>query len=126
MALVACPECGHSVSDMAPTCPACGYPISTGNPLSQIANAAVSPVRARPKTRRRRIPFFSLTVLGVVMGLLGLLLYLRRTDPERATDLEGILITLIHPLRWVLVIAFAIWIISAGVKRGIRTEREDK
>lgn len=27
MALVACPECGASVSDQAPSCPNCGYPI---------------------------------------------------------------------------------------------------
>ena len=28
MALIQCPECGHSVSNHAIACPNCGYPIS--------------------------------------------------------------------------------------------------
>lgn len=28
MALIKCPECGRSVSDMATACPECGYPIA--------------------------------------------------------------------------------------------------
>lgn len=27
MAMIKCPECGHEVSDQAPTCPNCGCPI---------------------------------------------------------------------------------------------------
>ena len=28
MAIITCPECGHQVSDLAPTCIHCGYPIA--------------------------------------------------------------------------------------------------
>lgn len=28
MALISCPECGHSISDKALSCPSCGYPIN--------------------------------------------------------------------------------------------------
>ena len=28
MAIIKCPECGHSVSDQAPTCPSCGVEIA--------------------------------------------------------------------------------------------------
>ncbi|MDE7184978.1 MAG: hypothetical protein K2O40_11020 [Lachnospiraceae bacterium] len=28
MALISCPECGHSTSDKAFSCPSCGYPIN--------------------------------------------------------------------------------------------------
>lgn len=31
MALITCPECGHSVSDTAESCPKCGYDISKAN-----------------------------------------------------------------------------------------------
>ena len=29
MALIACPECGHHVSDMAVSCPKCGFPVAS-------------------------------------------------------------------------------------------------
>jgi len=32
MALIKCPECGGTVSDLAPTCPKCGYPIAGNFP----------------------------------------------------------------------------------------------
>lgn len=31
MALITCPECGHTVSDKATQCPQCGYPIAANN-----------------------------------------------------------------------------------------------
>lgn len=37
MALITCPECGHSVSDKAAACPYCGYPIAVNNPQEQYA-----------------------------------------------------------------------------------------
>ena len=33
MALIKCPECGHSVSDKAPSCPNCGYPLAFINEI---------------------------------------------------------------------------------------------
>ena len=32
MAMIKCPECGRSVSDMATSCPTCGYPIAKSAP----------------------------------------------------------------------------------------------
>ncbi|RMB39198.1 hypothetical protein C8J44_0011 [Sphingomonas sp. PP-CE-3A-406] len=34
MALIPCPECRQSVSDIAPACPRCGYPVA-GSPRSR-------------------------------------------------------------------------------------------
>lgn len=38
MSLITCPECGHSVSNMAISCPSCGYPmnLSTTSKLAKI------------------------------------------------------------------------------------------
>ncbi len=50
MALIICPECGHSVSDKAISCPSCGYPIHIPTPVS----TELIP-RRKPK-RRRKLP----------------------------------------------------------------------
>ena len=50
MALILCPECGHSVSDKAISCPSCGYPIHIPTPVS----TELIP-RRKPK-RRRKLP----------------------------------------------------------------------
>lgn len=47
MALMICPECGHSVSDRAVACPSCGYPINT--PVN------VRAPKRKPK-RHRKLP----------------------------------------------------------------------
>ena len=39
MALITCPECGHSVSDKAAACPHCGYPLGE-QPPQQTASKA--------------------------------------------------------------------------------------
>lgn len=49
MALILCPECGHSVSDKAISCPACGYPINTLTSVS-------APVPKRKPKRHRKLP----------------------------------------------------------------------
>ena len=51
MALILCPECGHSVSDRAFSCPSCGYPI---NMPAITVNAEPQPKR-KPK-RHRKLP----------------------------------------------------------------------
>ena len=50
MALISCPECGHSISDKAFSCPSCGYPIN-------IPSAIVSqPAPKRKPKRHRKLP----------------------------------------------------------------------
>lgn len=51
MALILCPECGHSVSDRAFSCPSCGFPINT--PAATVT-AQILPKR-KPK-RHRKLP----------------------------------------------------------------------
>jgi Domain of unknown function (DUF4328)/zinc-ribbon domain len=49
VALINCPECGHQVSDRAPSCPNCGYPIQQpqpDEPLLPSAPVAASPAQA--------------------------------------------------------------------------------
>ena len=36
MALIKCPECGHTVSDKAPSCPNCGYPLTSVNEIEHL------------------------------------------------------------------------------------------
>ncbi len=36
MPLIKCPECGHDISDQAPSCPNCGLPISTKASASKV------------------------------------------------------------------------------------------
>lgn len=50
MALILCPECGHSVSDRAFSCPSCGYPIN----IPATADTGSLPKR-KPK-RHRKLP----------------------------------------------------------------------
>ncbi len=51
MALILCPECGHSVSDRAFSCPSCGFPINTS---AATITGQILPKR-RPK-RHRKLP----------------------------------------------------------------------
>ena len=53
MALILCPECGHSISDKAISCPSCGYPV---NPSTTAA-----PPKRKPK-RHRKLPNGSGTI----------------------------------------------------------------
>jgi len=46
MALIKCPDCGHEVSDRAPTCPNCGAPIAA-QPPTRATSAQVREVQAR-------------------------------------------------------------------------------
>ena len=44
MALINCPECGHQVSDKAPTCPSCGVEIA-----GKITSQPIPPVKKKKK-----------------------------------------------------------------------------
>ena len=48
MALISCPECGHSISDKALSCPSCGYPINISTTIP-----AQSTSKRTPKKRRK-------------------------------------------------------------------------
>lgn len=50
MALILCPECGHSVSDKAISCPSCGYPINIPTTVT-----TESAPKRKPK-RHRKLP----------------------------------------------------------------------
>ena len=49
MALILCPECGHSVSDKAISCPSCGYPIN-------IPTTVTEQIAKRKPKRHRKLP----------------------------------------------------------------------
>lgn len=48
--LISCPECNHSVSNIAIACPSCGYPISSTIQYSP------SPIRPRSRKRHKKLP----------------------------------------------------------------------
>lgn len=43
MALLSCPDCGHQVSDQAPSCPSCGRPLARTSTATHQATAPVLP-----------------------------------------------------------------------------------
>lgn len=59
MALIACPDCGNQISDLAPTCPRCGRPAEPLAPVSTLAPQHVEPV---PETFTFRCPGCSVTL----------------------------------------------------------------
>jgi uncharacterized membrane protein YvbJ len=124
MGLIACPECGRGVSDSAPACPACGYPVAHSNPLAQIATARplARPVKPRGKGVPRVIVWSIL--LAVLFGLSYGFLQLDRRDPEAADGIREIAIAFLPLLSWAAIILFIVLVISWGVARGIRKERQ--
>jgi hypothetical protein len=61
MALVACGECGKSVSTLAASCPNCGAPVTT-TPVAATESAVATPASAAPKKAS--------TLLAVAFGVL--------------------------------------------------------
>ena len=66
MALIFCSECGHKVSDKAPTCPSCGAPICVSTSATP-----VTPVPARQENTGSS----AAVVLGYVFSGLSLLIF---------------------------------------------------
>ena len=69
MALIKCPECGHTVSDKAPSCPNCGAPIATAN-IGNNAEASTqqnanqpSTNNAQPKSNKKLI----ITIIAIAV-----------------------------------------------------------
>ena len=55
MTLIACPDCGQGVSDLAAACPHCARPIQAGLPSVQIKKVPVTPA-GRQRSRARKPP----------------------------------------------------------------------
>lgn len=66
MALIYCPECGHQVSDKAPTCPNCGIEIAGKVGTNAPAQQPVSP---QPKKKSNATLWVSLIIALVVCGV---------------------------------------------------------
>ena len=62
MAIIACKECGHQISDQAATCPGCG-----------------APVAARPAPRPLRRALYSFLITCVALWLIGATFWILRT-----------------------------------------------
>jgi rRNA maturation protein Nop10 len=51
MALIKCPDCGHDVSDTAPTCAHCGRPIAVASPVEAEVTETPDQFRVRETVR---------------------------------------------------------------------------
>lgn len=97
MALITCPECGHSVSDQAIACPNCGYPISKlipGNTESteQYETKHDEPVTKSAETvepespKKKNILLYILVFIVVLFLLLSYIVGSRKTSSAESTD----------------------------------------
>jgi hypothetical protein len=72
MALIACEECGRSISDRAPSCPHCGAPSATvPPPIQQPTAAAIALTKADQKSgfgRKVFISLFAIVALIIIIG----------------------------------------------------------
>ena len=99
MALINCNECGHEVSDKAPSCPKCGVPIAT----MQETIAAGTKINTVQETSKK---FKLQTMLSVLCIIIGAVWLMGAPTPEEKTT-PGILIFV--GLVWYLVNRFRIW-----------------
>lgn len=53
MALITCPDCGHSVSSLAHACPQCARPIAQSEPIAQSQPTQATPL-GQPRQRAPR------------------------------------------------------------------------
>ena len=83
MALIKCPECGHTVSDKAVKCPKCGYPLqSMVNEEEKKMDGAVSEEKGRKKDnyfkfvskQNKQLPK-SIIIVGMVVILLLIVIF---------------------------------------------------
>jgi hypothetical protein len=87
MALIRCPDCGHSVSNQARACPSCGYPLrEVEYRTHEVITLALSKLAARPSSMHYwKTVGESLTKTAAIHGLLATGTKLA----ERFTDLDG-------------------------------------
>lgn len=120
MAIISCPDCNKEVSSIAPYCPHCGRPIATlsGDEESQnwsgkIAREplAVAPLHGKSKK------LIAGTVIGGVLGVVGLLMALNSLNPGVA---QLILIAQKPPLTSLMRISSSVGLLAnSGLLIGI-------
>lgn len=93
MPLVACPDCGHVLSDRAPACVSCGCPLEAAEPGPRVKPCmrCKGPMKPGATIQERTEGGTILLALGVFLTLLGLLFW--------ATAILGVL----------MIIAGALW-----------------
>lgn len=108
MALITCPECGHSISDKAAACPHCGFPLQPS--LSTMNCETASKVKQKRRKQRRcftelknkkRIAFFAILsgilVTALIVSILSICILSKSKDEaylyewmnEHGTLIEG-------------------------------------
>jgi hypothetical protein len=73
MAIIACKECGHQVSDKAASCPSCGAPIA---------------VVVKPRRRAKRV-IYGFLITSAALALIAAMLLLIRMPSRSAGTIEG-------------------------------------
>jgi len=87
MALVKCPDCGHDVSDAAPTCPNCGRPnagvpapVRSGILVSNVSSLETPPEAPKKQRTGSAFPVLLSALLLIVLGAGAALLVLSATQ----------------------------------------------
>lgn len=106
MALIRCEDCGHEVSDRAPSCPKCGAPIAT----RMEAQAAGAQLVTTQETSKKFKVHTLLSVTMIIIG--GVVLWGNATDPDvspgAGSSMAATLLLLVG-LVWYIVNRFRIW-----------------
>lgn len=72
MALIRCPECGHQVSDTAPSCPNCGYDLSKKpEAFTPVVKPLTDPEKVKSNTKIAEI-IGSVILLAVGVATIGI------------------------------------------------------
>jgi uncharacterized membrane protein YvbJ len=75
MALIACPECGHQVSDQADSCPSCAFPLRGRSRGGDPGTASDDYQRVRPVQTIEQTgkPFKSMQLFGCLSIIVGII-----------------------------------------------------
>ena len=107
MPLISCPDCGHQVSDRAPSCPSCGAPIS-GAREDKVLGTPVETIQETSKHLKKNVAI-STTIM--VFGFILLVPSICSTSESSSTSpvlFIGLLITIVG-LAWLLYTKAQIW-----------------
>lgn len=79
MALINCPECGHAVSDSAPSCPNCGFDLTKS---SKDFKPVINPLSEPSVKEVRKVPavifsvlIISCLIVAIINWAIGLILF---------------------------------------------------
>lgn len=67
MALIACPECGKSISSSATACPSCGHPIASPAASGGAATSVVTTQQTSKKWKAHQAVGAALVAIGIVL-----------------------------------------------------------